>query len=166
MQLKYRGEEINKSHKPNHVNVINSTRNLHRETQTHKHMHEKQQKQTRTTAVMVNTQCQRINSVNSYCWRFGHIEWVCIKKKRNRNKDCNNFLFPNVEKFYFEEKHYKVIRGTTCTHYKHFPHKISSWTTNNSESKYYQGKVFKMEVDTGTILSVISESDYSAIYDL
>lgn len=73
-------------------------------------MHDKQQKETHTTAVMVNTQCQNINSVNSYCRRFGHIKWVCTKKKRNRNKNCNNFLFPNVEKFYFEEKHYKVIR--------------------------------------------------------
>lgn len=42
-----------KSHKPNHVNVINSTRNLHQETETHDHMHDKQQKETHTTAVMV-----------------------------------------------------------------------------------------------------------------
>lgn len=73
MQLKCMGEEINTS-QDNHTNQTTSTSSIQQETETHDHMHDKQQKETRTTAVMVNTQCQNINSVNSYCRRFGHIK--------------------------------------------------------------------------------------------
>lgn len=108
------------------------------------------------------SQCRHINSVCSYCQKDGHIERACMKKKRNRNTGRNTSLFYNEEEeFDSEEEHYQEGEGEPLLHITSTFHMKSHHEPPITVHPVIEGKVIKMEVDTGTAVSVISESDYT-----
>lgn len=87
------------------------------------------------------------------------------EEKAQQKQGSNTSLFYNEEEeFDSEEEHYQEGEGEPLLHITstfHMPLK-SHREPPITVHPVIEGKVIKMEVDTGTAVSVISESDYSA----
>ena len=109
--------------------------------------------------------CEHINAICRYCQIKGHIESACLKKRRDQRKNRGGFRRrTGTQKG--RGVHRLHDRGSESDsddgHILHI-------NANNIRGKHSSpimvepiiaGKPFRMELDTGTALSVISEKDY------
>ena len=109
--------------------------------------------------------CVHINAICRYCHIKGHIEIACLKKRRDKRNNRGSF-----------RRRTQKGGGVYRLHDRGSESDSDDWhilhiNANNIRGKHSSpimvepiiaGKPFRMELDTGTALSVISEKDYKA----
>ena len=89
------------------------------------------------------TQLRHVNTVCSFCKRIGHIERACIKNKQEKNKEHNTVTHYDDESSYSEGNVEQLLHITSSFHLK------SRHEPPTTAHPVFEGRVIKMEVDTG-----------------
>ncbi|KAK3107500.1 hypothetical protein FSP39_015888 [Pinctada imbricata] len=105
--------------------------------------------------------CNHSTSTCAYCRKEGHIERACMKKKRDGKHGKQGKLYVNFntqedEPSDYYEPVYEPFKHITSTFHVKTAHVPPIFV-----HPMIDGKVIKMEIDTGTAVSIISKHDYS-----